>query len=57
MAQNKDLYEELGVSFNRPKEFTIAGITVSNTKELDANTIIMVSGLNIGDKIKISSAK
>jgi outer membrane protein insertion porin family len=52
-AQETDAFKALGINGNKPKEFTIAGISVTGAKHLDENVIIMVSGLNIGDKIKI----
>lgn len=36
-----------------PKEYTIAGITVSGTKAFDPNLIISISGLAVGDKVMI----
>ena len=36
-----------------PKEYTIAGITVNGTKAFDANLIISISGLAVGDKVQI----
>jgi outer membrane protein insertion porin family len=36
-----------------PKEYTIAGITVTGTKAFDANLIISISGLAVGDKVII----
>lgn len=36
-----------------PKEYTIAGITVTGTKAFDANLIISISGLAVGDKVQI----
>ena len=36
-----------------PKEYTIAGITVTGSKAFDQNLIISISGLAIGDKIQI----
>ncbi|MEP7238050.1 MAG: POTRA domain-containing protein, partial [Ferruginibacter sp.] len=36
-----------------PKEYTIAGITVIGTKAFDANLIISISGLAVGDKVII----
>ncbi len=36
-----------------PKEYTIAGITVSGTQAFDQNLIISISGLAIGDKVLI----
>ncbi len=36
-----------------PKEYTIAGITVSGSKAFDENLIISISGLSVGDKVQI----
>ncbi len=36
-----------------PKEYTIAAITVGGTKAFDANLIISISGLAVGDKVTI----
>jgi outer membrane protein insertion porin family len=36
-----------------PKEYTIAGITVTGTVSFDANLIISISGLAVGDKVMI----
>jgi outer membrane protein insertion porin family len=35
------------------KEYTIAGITVNGTRAFDANLIISISGLAVGDKVMI----
>lgn len=52
-AQNDST--ELSQIFNQryPKEYTIAGINVVGTKAFDPNLIISISGLAVGDKIKI----
>lgn len=36
-----------------PKEYTIAGITVSGTKAFDESLIISISGMAVGDKVQI----
>ncbi|CAN5774629.1 POTRA domain-containing protein [soil metagenome] len=36
-----------------PKQYTIAGITVTGTKAFDQNLIISISGLAVGDKVTI----
>jgi len=36
-----------------PKEYTIAGITVTGNKSFDQNLIISISGLAVGDKVLI----
>lgn len=51
-AQNTEVFK---VDYSKPKEYEIASITTSGIKYLDVNTIIMISGLNIGDKVKIPS--
>jgi outer membrane protein insertion porin family len=46
--------ELLGIFNSKvPKEYTIAGITVSGTKAFDENLIISISGLAVGDKVLI----
>src|SRR5882757_2537480 len=54
-AQDVSVDPELQAIFNSkfPKEYTIAGITVTGTKAFDANLIISISGLAIGDKVQI----
>ena len=39
--------------YNNPKEYYIGGMTVSGVKYLDGNVLIMLSGLSVGDKVKI----
>ena len=41
------------IDYSNPKEYYIAGITVSGVKYLDNNVLIMLSGLTVGDKIKV----
>ncbi len=36
-----------------PKQFTLAGITVSGAKAFDQNLIVSISGLAVGDKVMI----
>lgn len=36
-----------------PKEYIIAGITVTGSKAFDPNLIISISGLSVGDKVQI----
>ena len=36
-----------------PKEYTIAGITVTGAQSFDPNLIISISGLAVGDKVQI----
>jgi outer membrane protein insertion porin family len=41
------------IDLSTPKEYRIADVTVSGAKFLDANAIVSISGLKIGDKIRI----
>jgi outer membrane protein insertion porin family len=49
--------QEINVDYSAPKEFIIGGITVSGVKYLDNNVLIMLSGLTVGDRIKIPGDK
>lgn len=55
MAQNTSVDPALENIFNNkpPKEYTIAGITVTGTQAFDPNLIISISGLAVGDKVMI----
>jgi outer membrane protein insertion porin family len=41
------------VSYEKPVEYKIAGITIQGITDLDKNAIITLSGLTVGDKIMI----
>lgn len=43
----------LGINPAEPKEYTIAEVTVSGTQFLDPNSMVSISGLKPGDKIRI----
>ncbi len=45
----------LELDYMQPKEYEIGGITVSGIQFLDENVLIMISGLTVGEKIKIPS--
>ncbi|HEU5146353.1 MAG TPA: POTRA domain-containing protein [Chryseosolibacter sp.] len=45
--------EEGTLNYANPAEYTIAGIDVTGIEILDENAMISISGLKIGDKIKI----
>ncbi|MCX6245765.1 MAG: outer membrane protein assembly factor BamA [Bacteroidetes bacterium] len=45
------------IDYSSPKEYIIAGITVTGIKYLDNNVLIMLSGLSIGDKVKVPGDK
>src|SRR4051812_48734517 len=44
---------ESSLNYANPQEYTIAGINVVGINVLDKNAMISISGLKIGDKIKI----
>lgn len=44
-----------GIDLGTPKDYKIADITVSGARFLDASAILSISGLKIGDKIRIPS--
>lgn len=54
-AQGSGLSSFRGADPNRPKEYELAGITVSGAQYLDQDLLISVSGLIIGQKIHIPS--
>lgn len=39
--------------YSRPREYEIAGITVEGVQYLDPNVLIMISGLKVGDRVKV----
>lgn len=41
------------LDYANPKEYFIGGITISGVKYLDNNVLIMLSGISVGDKIKV----
>lgn len=47
----------LDIDYNNPKEYTIGGVEVSGINYLDKNVIVMVSGLNVGETIKVPGEK
>ena len=46
---------EQEINYSNPKEYEIAKITIQGTEILDKNALISLSGLKVGDKIKIPS--
>ncbi len=42
-----------GIDYSKPKEYTIASVTVSGSEYLDRDALISMSGLKVGDKVKI----
>jgi len=46
-------YAQTDINYDSPKEYTIGGITVSGIKYLNKQALIQISGLKIGQKIKV----
>ena len=49
--------EVLDIDYMDPQEYEIGGVTVSGVKYLDKSVLIMISGLTVGEKVKIPSDK
>lgn len=49
--------QQFQVDYSSPKDYTIGGITVSGVKYLDQNVLIMLSGLTVGERVRIPSDK
>ena len=49
--------DSYSVDYNVPKDYYLGGITVSGVKYLDGNVLIMLSGLTVGDQLKIPGDK
>lgn len=45
------------IDYSRPKDYEIGGVTVTGLKHLDSQVLIMLSGLTVGDKIKVPGDK
>ena len=45
------------IDYSSPKEYEIGGITVTGVANLDNNVLISISGLSVGEKIKIPGEK
>jgi outer membrane protein insertion porin family len=45
--------QESGLNYNNPKEYTIGGIEVTGLNVLDKNAMVSLTGLKVGDKVKI----
>ncbi len=42
-----------GIEYSNPKTYEIGGITIDGVQHLDANAIILLSGLTVGDEITV----
>ena len=48
---------DLGIDYSNPKEYEIGAITFSGLKYLDQNVLTMLSGLSVGDRVKVPGEK
>jgi len=51
------LNKKFEVNYAKPKEYEIGGITVTGGRNLNNNVLIMLSGLQVGEKIMIPGTK
>ncbi len=56
-VNNKLFTQENKLDYSAPKEYLLAGVTITGTKFLDKNTLISISGLGVGEQITIPSEK
>jgi outer membrane protein insertion porin family len=49
--------QDLDLNYSDPVEYEIGGITVTGIEYLDQNVLIMISGLSVGQKVKIPGDK
>ena len=53
-SQNRsNTSNSLNLSYSNPQEYVIAAIEVEGAEFLDNNALISISGLKVGDKIRI----
>ncbi|MBK6967452.1 MAG: BamA/TamA family outer membrane protein [Bacteroidales bacterium] len=45
------------IDYSSPKEYTIGGVTISGVQFLDHNVLIMLSGLQVADRIEVPGDK
>ena len=48
---------DIEIDYNKPRAYEIGGITVSGVKYLDANVLIMLSGLTVGEMVDVPGDK
>jgi len=52
-VQQAETNSTLGLDYSRPQEYEIANIKVTGTNYLDGNTLVSLTNLKVGDRIKI----
>lgn len=53
IRSDKRTSRNIEINYSNPKEYEIAGISIEGSDFLDNNALISLSGLKVGDKIKI----
>ena len=48
-----DPASQINLNYGDPKEYEIAGLTITGNKYLDPNSLLSLTGLKVGDKIRI----
>jgi outer membrane protein insertion porin family len=56
-AQPTATIDENSLNYSNPREYTVGGIEVSGLNILDKNALISLTGLRVGDKVKIPGDK
>lgn len=49
--------DDTGIDYNNPAEYSIGGITVTGVQYLDPNVLVMVTGLQVGQLVKVPGDK
>jgi outer membrane protein insertion porin family len=57
IAQIISSQPDFEVDYSNPVEYEIGGISISGVKYLDNNALVTLSGLSVGDKIKVPGEK
>jgi outer membrane protein insertion porin family len=52
-AQNVRTGNQINIDYNNPREYTIGGISVSGINFIEPGVVIMVSQLNVGEKVLV----
>src|SRR5512133_1087818 len=52
-----EIGSDIGIDYTNPKEYEIGGITFSGVKYLDQNVLTMLSGLTVGERVKVPGEK
>jgi outer membrane protein insertion porin family len=53
LRRRQPAQQSSGVDYNKPREYKIASVTVTGAEHLDRDALVSMSGLKVGDKVKI----